>query len=120
LYAIVAHLKNGKPALEAGIKYLILASASAASLLFGTARIYADTGTMERSRIRELSLNGSGSALLLPGIALIVTGIGFKVGVAPFHLWTPDVYQGAPAPGRSCLISSSPAWRASSTTCASS
>ena len=52
---------------------------------------------MEFSRLREVPLNGSGFALLA-GIALTVTGIGFKLGVVPFHLWTPDVYQGAPAP----------------------
>ncbi len=98
LYGMVAYLKDSKQALEAGIKYLILASASAAFLLFGMALIYADAGTMEFSHIRELSLNRSGFPLLLSGIVLTVTGIGFKLGVVPFHLWTPDVYQGAPAP----------------------
>jgi NADH-quinone oxidoreductase subunit N len=95
---MVAYSKDRKLALEAGIKYLILASASAAFLLFGMALIYAAAGTMEFSRIRELSVSGPGLALLLPGIVLTVTGIGFKLGVVPFHLWTPDVYQGAPAP----------------------
>jgi NADH-quinone oxidoreductase subunit N len=98
LYAMVAYVKDRPQALEAGIKYLILASASAAFLLFGMALIYAAAGTMEFSRIRELSLNDSEFALLLPGIVLTVTGIGFKLGVVPFHLWTPDVYEGAPAP----------------------
>jgi len=98
LYAMVAYVKDRTVALEAGIKYLILASASAAFLLFGMALIYADVGTMEFVRIRELSPSGSGFALLLPGIVLTVTGIGFKLGVVPFHLWTPDVYEGAPAP----------------------
>jgi NADH-quinone oxidoreductase subunit N len=98
LYAMIAYFTDREVALEAGIKYLILASASAAFLLFGMALIYADAGTMEFSRIRELSLSGPGLALLLPGIALTVTGIGFKLGVVPFHLWTPDVYEGAPAP----------------------
>ena len=98
LYAMVAYLKDRKLALEAGIKYLILASASAAFLLFGTALIYAVAGTMEFSRLQEISLSRSESALLLAGIVLTMTGIGFKLGVVPFHLWTPDVYQGAPAP----------------------
>ncbi len=97
LYGMVAYLTDRKLALEAGIKYLILASASAAFLLFGMALIYADTGTMEFARLRQVSLGGSGFPLLA-GIALTVTGIGFKLGVAPFHLWTPDVYQGAPPP----------------------
>jgi NADH-quinone oxidoreductase subunit N len=97
LYGMVAYLTDRKVALEGGIKYLILASASAAFLLFGMALIYAATGTMEFSKLREVSLRGS-EFLLLSGIALTLTGIGFKLGVVPFHLWTPDVYQGAPAP----------------------
>ena len=98
LYAMIAYLKDHQIALEAGIKYLILASASAAFLLFGVALIYADIGTMNFSRMRELSVNTSGFALLLSGVVLTVTGIGFKLGVVPFHLWTPDVYEGASAP----------------------
>jgi NADH-quinone oxidoreductase subunit N len=98
LYTMVAYLKDDTHALEAGIKYLILASASAAFLLFGVALIYAVTGTMEFSHIREVAVSGPGFALLVAGIVLTVTGIGFKLGVVPFHLWTPDVYQGAPAP----------------------
>src|SRR5208283_4169116 len=98
LYGMVAYFTLRGQALEAGIKYLILASASAAFLLFGMALIYADTGTMAFSSIADLSVGKSNLALLLPGIALTVTGIGFKLGVVPFHLWIPDVYQGAPAP----------------------
>src|ERR1700733_12298160 len=97
LYGMVAYLTDRRAALEAGIKYLILASASAAFLLFGMALIYAETGTMEFSRLRELPLSTSGFTLLA-GIALTITGIGFKLGVVPFHLWTPDVYQGGPPP----------------------
>jgi len=97
LYGMVAYLTDRKLALEAGIKYLILASASAAFLLLGMALIYADTGTMEFARLRGVALSGSGFPLLA-GIALTVTGIGFKLGVVPFHLWMPDVYQGAPPP----------------------
>jgi NADH-quinone oxidoreductase subunit N len=98
LYGMVAYFTGGGQSLEAGIKYLVLASASAAFLLFGLALIYADTGTLAFSGIRDLPVGRSSLALLLPGIALTVTGIGFKLGVVPFHLWTPDVYQGAPAP----------------------
>ena len=98
LYGMVAYWKERGHALEAGIKYLVLASASAAFLLFGMALIYGATGDMSFSGIRDLSVSGSSAALVLPGIALAATGIGFKLGVAPFHLWTPDVYQGAPAP----------------------
>jgi NADH-quinone oxidoreductase subunit N len=97
LYAMVGYLKARK-SLEAGIKYLVLAAASSAFLLFGMALVYADLGTMELAHMAETAAVTSSSVLLLPGIVLIVTGIGFKLGVVPFHLWTPDVYEGAPAP----------------------
>jgi NADH-quinone oxidoreductase subunit N len=97
LYAMVAYLTDRKVSLEAGIKYLILASASAAFLFFGMALIYADTGAMEFSRLGEALLLNPGFTLLA-GIALTIIGIGFKLGVVPFHLWTPDVYQGVSPP----------------------
>lgn len=100
LYALTAYLVTRKFSIEAGIKYLILAASSAAFLLFGMALIYADLGTMSFSQIAAaLSANTNiHLAIVLPGTALLITGIGFKLGVVPFHLWTPDVYQGAPAP----------------------
>ena len=98
LYAMIAYLKDRRQSLEAGMKYLVLAAASSAFLLFGMALIYAELGTMEFSRISTASVATSHLALLLPGIVLILTGIGFKLAVVPFHLWTPDVYEGAPAP----------------------
>jgi NADH-quinone oxidoreductase subunit N len=98
LYAMIAYTKERERALEAGIKYLVLAAASAAFLLFGMALIYADLGTMDFSRIADLAGGYTGANLLLPGTVLLITGIGFKLAVVPFHLWTPDVYEGAPAP----------------------
>src|SRR5512146_1213519 len=81
------------------LKYLVLAAASAAFLLFGMALVYADLGTMEFGRMAQLlSVEHTGTLMIGVGLALIVTGIGFKLAVVPFHLWTPDVYEGAPAP----------------------
>lgn len=98
LYGLIAYLHLRRLPVEAGIKYLVLAAASAAFLLFGMALIYADLGTMEFADMgRSLAVSGHGT-LLLSGFALIITGIGFKLAVVPFHLWTPDVYEGAPAP----------------------
>lgn len=97
LYAMIAYLKERTPSLEAGIKYLVLAAASSAFLLFGMALVYAELGTMEFVRMATSSAV-TPLAFLLPGIVLIITGIGFKLAVVPFHLWTPDVYEGAPAP----------------------
>ncbi|MBI3804620.1 MAG: NADH-quinone oxidoreductase subunit N [Nitrospirae bacterium] len=100
LFALNAYLQNRKRPLEAGIKYLVLATASSAFLLFGMALIYADLGTMSFQRIAFL-LNENPEVhptLLAAGTALILTGVGFKLSLVPFHLWTPDVYEGAPAP----------------------
>ncbi len=100
LYALIAYQGTEEGALEAGLKYLILAAASSAFLLFGMALIYAELGTLEFDRM-ALGLVAQDEArhvFVLTGLALIVVGIGFKLAVAPFHLWTPDVYQGAPAP----------------------
>lgn len=100
LYAMSAYLCNRKLPLEAGIKYLVLAAASAAFLLFGMALIYAQLGTMQFGQIAAMLLGGISyeKTLIYPGMALIITGIGFKLAVVPFHMWTPDVYEGAPAP----------------------
>jgi len=95
LYIMIAYLGTEKQPLEAGLKYLILAGASSAFLVFGMALVYAETGTMEFSRIAAAS---ESTLLLITGFALIVSGIGFKLALVPFHMWTPDVYQGAPAP----------------------
>jgi NADH-quinone oxidoreductase subunit N len=100
LYALISYLHGRALPVEAGIKYLVLAAASAAFLLFGMALIYADLGTMDFAHMARLlsSKVAMNPTLLLPGIILIVTGIGFKLALVPFHMWTPDVYEGAPAP----------------------
>lgn len=100
LYALTAYLRTRRLPLEAGIKYLILAASSSSFLLFGMALVYSQLGTMDFARIRELVLASPGAnhAILLAGTALIITGFGFKLALVPFHLWTPDIYEGAPAP----------------------
>jgi NADH-quinone oxidoreductase subunit N len=99
LYALIAYPRRRARAVEAGIKYLILAAASAAFMLFGMALIYAEFGTMEFARMASGMAGGDGRReLLLIGQAMIFVGVGFKLAVAPFHVWAPDVYEGAPAP----------------------
>jgi len=98
LYALSAYLHTRRRPIEAGVKYLILAGSSSAFLLFGMALIYAQLGTMDLSRLEGLLVGAQNSPLVLAGLTFIITGIGFKLGVVPFHLWTPDVYEGAPAP----------------------
>jgi NADH-quinone oxidoreductase subunit N len=99
----------GQPA-EASIKYLILSGLSSALLLFGIALVYSALGTLSFPALAAAAAGtaahtGAAAATALPrdlatlaGTALILTGIGFKLSVVPFHLWAPDVYQGAPAP----------------------
>ena len=100
LYVLNAYLRTRARPLEAGIKYLILAASSAAFLLFGMALIYMQLGTMSFNGIRQALRGGAGldRNVLLMGTALIIVGFGFKLALVPFHLWTPDIYEGAPAP----------------------
>jgi NADH-quinone oxidoreductase subunit N len=100
LYAMIAYLHMRPLPVEAGIKYLVLAATSAAFLLFGIALLYAALGTMELPRMATMLTSSApfDRALVLPALALVITGLGFKLAVVPFHLWTPDVYEGAPAP----------------------
>lgn len=97
LYALIAYPRTREQAIEAGVKYLVLAAASAAFLLFGMALVYAELGTMAFGRMTMPTATPD-RIVALAGIGLIVVGFGFKLALAPFHLWTPDVYQGAPAP----------------------
>ena len=100
LYALIAYLRTDDRPLEAGIKYLLLAGASSAFLLFGMALLYAELGTMAFDRMAQLLAIGENVRRLfvVMGLAMTITGIGFKLAVVPFHMWTPDVYEAAPAP----------------------
>ena len=86
--------------LESGLKYLIIGSVGSATLLYGLAMIYGATGATDFSAIATRLSSGSLATdpLTLTGIALCVAGLCFKSSVAPFHQWTPDVYEGAPTP----------------------
>ena len=100
LYGMIAFPEKGELPLEAAIKYLVLSACASAMLLFGFALIYAATG--------DLSYGGMGPKaavafsqeplVLMAGSAMVLAGLGFKLSVVPFHMWTPDVYQGAPTP----------------------
>jgi NADH-quinone oxidoreductase subunit N len=90
---MVAYLREDELSLEAGVKYLILAAVSSAFMLFGIALIFAETGGLELA-----ALAGGASLTAIAGAALLFVGVGFKLALVPFHMWTADVYQGAPAP----------------------
>jgi NADH-quinone oxidoreductase subunit N len=101
LYALISYARTQSASIEAGIKYLVLAASSSSVLLFGLALIYADSGSMELSQFAAVMSRTAGPTNtfpLLTGLMLVLTGVGFKLAVVPFHLWTPDVYEGAPLP----------------------
>lgn len=100
LYVLCATEMRRSSSLESGLKYLIVGSLGSATLLYGLALIYGATGSTDFSGIAKAIGDGDlvSDTLLLTGIALSVVGFGFKASVAPFHQWTPDVYQGAPTP----------------------
>jgi NADH-quinone oxidoreductase subunit N len=97
LYVLCAIHGDRATSLEAGLKYLIVGSFGSAVLLFGSALVYGATGELEFGAIAEAAGEG-GDLLYVAGLALLLAGLGFKASAAPFHMWTPDVYQGAPTP----------------------
>ena len=97
LYVLTAIAVTRLPSLEAGLKYLIVGSFGSAILLFGSAFVYGGTGAIEFSAIAARTEGGT-RLFVVAGLAMILVGLGFKVSAAPFHMWTPDVYQGAPTP----------------------
>jgi NADH-quinone oxidoreductase subunit N len=109
LFGLVAYERSRVTSLEAGLKYLVLSSAASAFLLFGMALIYAQLGSLEFRELAADEVTGDWSVLVLAGLALMVAGLGFKLSLVPFHLWTPDVYQGAPAPVSAFIASVSKA-----------
>jgi NADH-quinone oxidoreductase subunit N len=100
LYMLCASAVRSEPSLESGLKYLVVGSVGSATLLYGLALLYGASGSTDFAGISEAigAEELLGDPLLLTGIALAATGLAFKASVAPFHQWTPDVYQGAPTP----------------------
>ena len=100
LYGMIAFPEKGELPLEAAIKYLVLSACASVMLLFGFALIYAATGDLTFAGIgaKAGEAYAREPVLLMAGSAMILAGLGFKLSVVPFHMWTPDVYQGAPTP----------------------
>jgi NADH-quinone oxidoreductase subunit N len=97
-YILVSFMRRNVGSLEAGVKYLIIGALSTGFLVYGIAWVYGTTGTMNLEQISTALPNIKSIAPLLFGIALVLIGLGFKVGAVPTHIWIPDVYQGAPTP----------------------
>src|SRR5919197_1244862 len=98
LYVLCATHMRREHSLESGLKYLIIGSVGSATLLYGLALVYGATGSTDYSGIAAAAGDLTNDVLLLTGVALVVAGLAFKASVAPFHQWTPDVYEGAPTP----------------------
>jgi NADH-quinone oxidoreductase subunit N len=99
LYVLCATEMHRAASLESGLKYLIIGSVGSATLVYGLALIYGATGATDFGAIASSISHGhSSDTLLLTGVALVVVGLCFKASIAPFHQWTPDVYEGAPTP----------------------
>lgn len=108
LYALVALPRDVKQSTEAAMKYFVLGALASGMLLYGMSMIYGASGSLDLHVIAARITAGSANhTLLVFGLVFIITGIGFKLGNAPFHMWVPDVYQGAPTP-ITLLIGSAP------------
>lgn len=105
LYGLLAYTYMRNRSLESGLKYLVLSATASATLLMGMAFIYAEVGALAFKPISLVLGNVFESPLLILGAAMMLFGIAFKLSAAPFHMWTPDVYEGAPAPIATFLAS---------------
>jgi NADH-quinone oxidoreductase subunit N len=118
LYALVAIDRDSPRATEAAMKYFVLGALASGLLLYGMSMIYGATGTLELGLVAQAVQDGTANrTILVFGLVFLVAGIGFKLGVVPFHMWVPDVYHGAPT-AVTLFISSAPklaafamAWR---------
>ena len=97
-YALVAIDRDSAVSSEAAIKYFVLGSLSSGLLLYGLSLLYGATGTLDLAVLRSAIAASPETTLLLTGTVFAVAGIAFKFGAAPFHMWVPDTYQGAPTP----------------------
>lgn len=99
LYGMIAYAYRDRISLEGGLKYLVLSGVASSFLLFGMALLYAASGTLSFSGLLQpMAQGGALHSWLIIGIGMMVVGLGFKLSLVPFHLWTPDVYEGAPGP----------------------
>ncbi|MCP5084462.1 MAG: NADH-quinone oxidoreductase subunit NuoN [Alphaproteobacteria bacterium] len=98
LYVVAAFNRDSVRSSEAGLKYFVLGALSSGMLLYGASLVYGFSGATQFDAIASVVANGNAGLGLLFGIVFVVAGLAFKVSAVPFHMWTPDVYEGAPTP----------------------
>ena len=98
LYILAAMKRDSRRATEAGLKYFVLGALSSGMLLYGASLIYGFTGQTELDKIAQVILLSDRSIGVIFGVAFLLAGVAFKISAVPFHMWTPDVYEGAPTP----------------------
>lgn len=104
LYILTTYLKTDARSIEAGTKYLIMGAFSSAIMVYGMSLLYGATGSLSFGEIQASVISGTYQhSLFLAGFFMVFSGIGFKISIFPFHLWAPDVYEGAPTPATAFL-----------------
>lgn len=108
LYVLTAFKRDSRRATEAGLKYFVLGALASGMLLYGAALIYGFTGTVNFAKLAAhfSAAHGEGGLGLIFGLVFLTAGLAFKISAVPFHMWTPDVYEGAPTPVTALLASS--------------
>ena len=109
LYVLIAVRKGSDASLEAGLKYFILGAVASSLVIFGIAMLYAASGSLNIASSLASAAGPGHGALVMLGLGLLLAGLAFKISLAPLHVWTPDVYQGAPAPITAFLAAGSKA-----------
>jgi NADH-quinone oxidoreductase subunit N len=107
LYVLAAFTRENPKTIEAGLKYLITGALASGFLLYGISFIYGATGVTGFTEVAEVLASGGGGGFLAIGLALVIMGLTFKISSIPFHVWSPDVYQGAPTPVTALLAAGS-------------
>ncbi|MEO8560148.1 MAG: NADH-quinone oxidoreductase subunit NuoN [Rhodospirillales bacterium] len=98
LYVIASFMRDSLRSTEAGVKYFVLGALSSGMLLYGASLIYGFAGSTNFASLAQIFADGRGSSGAVVGLVFLIAGLAFKVAAAPFHMWTPDVYEGAPTP----------------------
>ncbi|MFC5418385.1 NADH-quinone oxidoreductase subunit NuoN [Bosea eneae] len=98
LYVVAAFDRDNPRSTEAGLKYFVLGALSSGMLLYGSSMVYGFTGTVSYAGIAEAVKGGHPGIGLIIGLVFVAAGVAFKISAVPFHMWTPDVYEGAPTP----------------------